>query len=68
MPLYDAVGALVLGADARNLDAVFVAGQPRKWNGQLVGVDVTELRGEVHASRDALQARIASAGTTMSSD
>ena len=61
MPLNDAVGTLVLGTDLRNVDAVFVAGQPRKWAGQLIGVDVDALRAEVHASRDAIQTRVAAA-------
>ncbi|WP_230540497.1 amidohydrolase family protein [Salinispora arenicola] len=53
MPLNDAVGTLVLGADARNIETVVVAGRVRKADGRLVGVDVDTLRGEVTASRDA---------------
>lgn len=60
MPLNDAVGTLVLGADARNIEAVFVAGEPRKWDRELVGVDVAALRSDVTSSRDAIQARTAS--------
>jgi len=52
MPLNDAVGTLVLGADARNIETVLVAGKPRKWAGELVGVDLDALRAEVTASRD----------------
>ncbi|MFJ4770773.1 amidohydrolase family protein [Streptomyces uncialis] len=51
MPLNDAVGTIVLGSDARNIDTVFVAGQVRKWDGRLLGVDLSALREEVHASR-----------------
>ncbi len=54
MPLNDAVGTLVLGADARNIETVVVAGRVRKADGRLVGVDVDTLRGEVTASRDAI--------------
>lgn len=59
MPLNDAVGTLVLGSDARNIDTVLVAGRARKWAGQLVGVDVNALRDEVISSRDAIISRVA---------
>ncbi|MEV0910617.1 amidohydrolase family protein [Streptomyces hokutonensis] len=52
MPLNDPIGTLVLGSDARNVTAVFVDGQPRKWDGQVLDVDLTALRTEVDASRD----------------
>ncbi|MEV0605856.1 amidohydrolase family protein [Polymorphospora rubra] len=55
MPLNDAVGTLVLGADARNIETVVVAGQVRKRNGQLVGVDMDELRRQVTESRDTIR-------------
>jgi cytosine/adenosine deaminase-related metal-dependent hydrolase len=59
MPLNDAVGTVVLGADARNVDTVFIAGQVRKWAGRLLDVDLAALRDEVTTSRD----RILHAGT-----
>jgi len=52
MPLNDPIGTLVLGSDPRNIDAVFIAGQVRKWAGTVLDVDLTELRQDVHASRD----------------
>lgn len=52
MPLNDPIGTLVLGSDARNITAVFVDGQPRKWDGQVLDVNLPELRAEVSASRD----------------
>ncbi|MFI6577578.1 amidohydrolase family protein [Nocardiopsis sp. NPDC050513] len=52
MPLNDAVGTLVLGADARNIETVMVGGTVRKERGRLVGVDVDGLRDAVTASRD----------------
>jgi cytosine/adenosine deaminase-related metal-dependent hydrolase len=52
MPLNDAVGTVVLGSDPRNIDTVFVAGEVRKWNGQVLDVDLATLRAEVAASRD----------------
>ncbi|GAA1906304.1 amidohydrolase family protein [Streptantibioticus ferralitis] len=52
MPLNDAIGTVVLGSDARNIDAVFVAGQVRKWNGRVLDIDIQALRRETAASRD----------------
>ena len=52
MPLNDPIGTVVLGSDARNISAVLVNGEPRKWDGQVLGVDLAALRGQVHASRD----------------
>jgi cytosine/adenosine deaminase-related metal-dependent hydrolase len=54
MPLNNAISTIVLGAHAGNVDAVFVAGQPRKWRGQLVGHDLDRIRRLVHESRDRL--------------
>lgn len=51
MPLNDPVGTVVLGSDARNISAVLINGEPRKWNGQVLDVDLPALRAEVHASR-----------------
>ncbi|GAB3607567.1 amidohydrolase family protein [Conyzicola nivalis] len=58
MPLNDAIGTLVLGADARNIEAVLVAGNPRKWAGTLVGEDIDALRDEVVRSRDDITRRV----------
>ncbi|PJE95731.1 amidohydrolase [Streptomyces carminius] len=52
MPLNDPVGTVVLGSDARNISAVLVNGEPRKWNGRVLDVDLPALRDEVHASRE----------------
>ncbi|MDB1088697.1 amidohydrolase family protein [Streptomyces sp. ACA25] len=52
MPLNDPIGTVVLGSDARNISAVLINGAPRKWNGQVLDVDLPLLRDEVHASRD----------------
>lgn len=59
MPLNDAVGTLVLGADPRNIGTVVVAGRVVKAGGELVGVDLAELRREVVRSRDAVRAAVA---------
>ncbi|MGY1848427.1 MULTISPECIES: amidohydrolase family protein [unclassified Blastococcus] len=62
MPLHDAVGTLVLGADRSNITSVWVAGQVRKWDGALVGVDVDALRTQVHDSVAAITERLATTG------
>lgn len=60
MPLNDAVGTVVLGCDARNISTVLVDGEPRKWNGRVLDVDLPALRAQVAASRDhVLNARAA---------
>lgn len=52
MPLNNAVGTVVLGADVSSVRNVLIAGQIRKWKGKLVGVDVDRVRRLVHESRD----------------
>ncbi|MFD7316406.1 amidohydrolase family protein [Streptomyces sp. NPDC059883] len=51
MPLNDPIGTVVLGSDARNISAVLINGEPRKWDGRVLDVDLAALRGEVHTSR-----------------
>ncbi len=57
-PVNDAVGAVVLGMDASNVDSVFVAGKAVKRNGQLVGVDVQRIQREAESARVALVNRV----------
>jgi 5-methylthioadenosine/S-adenosylhomocysteine deaminase len=57
MPLTNAVGTVVSHAHAGNIDAVFIAGEIRKWAGTLVGHDLASIRRRVHQSRDELFAR-----------
>jgi cytosine/adenosine deaminase-related metal-dependent hydrolase len=52
MPLNDPTGTVVLGSDARNITAVLINGEPRKWHGQVLDVDLPALRSQVHASRE----------------
>jgi len=52
MPVNNAYGAVVLGMDTSNVDTVFVAGQARKWRGELVDVDLDRIAVLVHESRD----------------
>ena len=56
-PLNHAVGTVVNGADSKNVETVFVAGQVRKWAGRLVGNDLDRVRDVVAESRDYLLAK-----------
>lgn len=46
------VGTLVQGVDRADIRAVFVGGIARKWDGQVLDVDVADLRARAAASRD----------------
>ncbi len=52
LPLNHAIGTVVQGTDRSTVRHVMVGGQPRKWNGKLVGQDISKLRREAAASRD----------------
>jgi cytosine/adenosine deaminase-related metal-dependent hydrolase len=54
LPLNNPFGTVVLGADARNIEAVFVDGVARKWRGSIVSLDLDELSERVRVSRDYL--------------
>lgn len=56
-PLNNAVGTVVLGSDARNVDTVMVAGAVRKWRGALVGQDLASVRRAAYESRDYVAAQ-----------
>lgn len=53
-PLNNVPGAVVTLMERHNVDTVLVAGQVRKWRGELLGFDIARLRGELEASRDYL--------------
>lgn len=53
-PLNNVPGAVVTLMERTNVDTVMVAGQVKKWQGQLVDFDVPRLRSELEASRDYL--------------
>ena len=59
MPMNDPIATVVLGADPRNIRAVFVAGKPKKWNGQVLGLDTARLLDDVVKSRDSIRQRVA---------
>lgn len=52
MPINDPIGAVVWGMDTSNVDSVFIAGQARKRNGQLLNVDLKAIQTMVTESRD----------------
>jgi cytosine/adenosine deaminase-related metal-dependent hydrolase len=55
-PAIDAVGAVVLNANASDVDTVFVGGRCVKRDGKLVGVDWPALAKRVHASSERIVA------------
>jgi 5-methylthioadenosine/S-adenosylhomocysteine deaminase len=57
MPLTNAVSTVVFHAHAGDVDAVFIAGEVRKWGGRLVGHDLAKVHERVRQSRDDLFAR-----------
>lgn len=57
IPLNNAPGAVVTLMDTSNVSGVFVAGVVKKWNGQLVGVDLPSLRYRIEKSRSGLLER-----------
>ncbi|MFT4011518.1 MAG: amidohydrolase family protein [Nocardioidaceae bacterium] len=54
LPLNNAVGTVVTGADTRNVEAVFVDGRVRKWSHRLVDHDLAGVRARVERSRDSV--------------
>jgi 5-methylthioadenosine/S-adenosylhomocysteine deaminase len=52
MPVVDPRATAVVSADTSNVDTVLVAGEIRKRDGVLVGVDLPALRAQVERSRD----------------
>jgi 5-methylthioadenosine/S-adenosylhomocysteine deaminase len=53
-PLNQVPGAVVSLMDRTNVETVIVAGKVRKWTGQLLDVDLPNLRKQLEASRDYL--------------
>src|SRR2546422_6465414 len=56
-PLNNVPGAVVSLMDRTNVETVIVAGKVRKWNGKLLDVDLSHLRGQLEASRDYIFAK-----------
>lgn len=52
MPMNNAYGAVVSSMDSSNVDAVFVAGKAKKWNGEMVNVDMEKLTRLAKESRE----------------
>ena len=53
-PLNNAPGAVVTLMERSNVETVLVAGQIKKWKGEMVGFDVPALRDQITRSRDYL--------------
>jgi len=51
-PVNNVPGAVVSLMDRTNVETVIVAGKVRKWKGQLLDVNLNQLRGALEASRD----------------
>jgi 5-methylthioadenosine/S-adenosylhomocysteine deaminase len=51
-PLNNVPGAVVSLMDTSNVETVIVAGTVRKWQGELLDVNLTQLRRQLEASRD----------------
>jgi 5-methylthioadenosine/S-adenosylhomocysteine deaminase len=65
MPMNNAYSAVVQAMDTSNVDTVLIAGQVRKRQGQLVGVDLTRLRQQAQASRDSIMQRAGRSSTRL---
>ncbi len=61
-PINDPVAAVVLGMDSSNVDAVFVDGVARKWQGKLLGVNTDRLVDAATEAQRALYERAAAYG------
>jgi 5-methylthioadenosine/S-adenosylhomocysteine deaminase len=56
-PLNNAPGTVVNLMNPTNVDTVFIAGKPRKWRGNLVGVNQVRVLGLVARARDGVVRR-----------
>lgn len=54
LPLSNAYGTAVMGADASNVKAVLISGVIKKWGHTLIGVELAGVRETIEASRDYL--------------
>lgn len=52
MPKNNAIGTIVHGTESHNVAMVFIGGQLRKWQQELVGQDIGRIRSLAHESRD----------------
>lgn len=58
IPFNSAMGTVVQGIDSAAVEAVFVAGRPRKWARVMIGVDARRLQVDLEASRDRIAAAV----------
>jgi cytosine/adenosine deaminase-related metal-dependent hydrolase len=57
LPLNNAIGTVVQGADTKNVDIVWIAGELKKWRGDMLGVDLDRVRSLAEESRDYLASK-----------
>jgi 5-methylthioadenosine/S-adenosylhomocysteine deaminase len=57
LPVNNVPGTVVTLMDTSNVDNVFVAGKVAKWQGKLVGIDLSRVRRMIEKSRDGVLAR-----------
>jgi cytosine/adenosine deaminase-related metal-dependent hydrolase len=58
LPVNDPLAAIALGMDGSNIDTVLVAGQAKKRDGKLVGVDMKRIADLATQSRDYLVSKV----------
>ena len=56
-PMNNVPGTVVTLMDTSNVENVFIAGRVMKWQGRLVGVDLSRIRRTIDAAREGLLAR-----------
>lgn len=56
-PMNNVPGTVVTLMDTSNVENVFIAGRVMKWQGRLVGVDLSRIRRTIDTARDGLLAR-----------
>jgi cytosine/adenosine deaminase-related metal-dependent hydrolase len=56
-PMNNVPGTVVTLMDTSNVENVFIAGQVMKWQGRLVGVDLSRIRRTIDTAREGLLAR-----------
>jgi 5-methylthioadenosine/S-adenosylhomocysteine deaminase len=56
-PMNNVPGTVVTLMDTSNVECVFIAGKVMKWQGRLVGVDLSRIRRMIEKARDGLLAR-----------
>ena len=64
-PMNNVPGTVVTLMDTSNVENVFIAGRVMKWQGRLVGVDLSRIRRTIDTAREGLLARAKYFGSKM---